>query len=106
MTILTMPRLQAFTQTVSKVSNAADRCTANHRREHARERVRLSLYFYNAVVATSNPMMLAVSFEAAVRELQAAAEHLGDPELSRINWESLSRLDSRVPSDSRSGRGD
>ena len=76
MTGIIMPKLQAYTDAVTKISDAADRCAANHHREHARERIRTSLSFYQAVVTTSNPMMCSVSFEAAVRELTAAAKYL------------------------------
>lgn len=90
MTVIIMPKLQAYTDNVTKISEAAERCLSNHRREHARERVRTSLAFYQAVVTTSNPMMRTVSFEAAIRELDAAAGHLKEELRSAPSIGSLS----------------
>lgn len=82
-------QLLAYTATFTKISDAIDSVSDNHKREIARERVRNSLQFYRALVNTSNFIMQEVSFEAAVRELKAVADYLKTDGVQRIDWNAM-----------------
>lgn len=73
MTGITMPALQAFAETVAKVSTMADNCIKMHWKDNARVRVRNALAFYQVAMLTTDPMIRSVNFDAAKSELAAAA---------------------------------
>ncbi len=86
-----MSDFKAFAEAVTKICNAADFILSGHSQVRVRERVRNSLCFYRAAASANDAAVRAVSFEAAVRELRAAAEHLNrDAKYSCPSWKPIS----------------
>lgn len=71
-----MSAFKSYAEAVTRICNAADFVLSGDPEERVRDRVRNSLAFYQAAASTCDAGMRAASFEAALRELRAAAEHL------------------------------
>jgi hypothetical protein len=86
-----MSDFKAFAEAVTKICDAADYILGEHSQTYVRERVRNSLCFYRAAASTNDASVRAVSFDAAVRELRAAAKHLDrDAKFSCPGWKPIS----------------
>ena len=71
-----MVDFKTYTEAVTMVSRLVDFRLCTDSRERVMGRVRNSLSFYQTAATAINPTVQRVSYDAALRELRAAMEHL------------------------------